>query len=118
MTRTFVELSVFRKRWKELGFNDTDLGFLQNELVVNPTAGAVIKETGGLRKIRFAFNNQGKRGSVRVIYIDFESYKKIFLITAYAKNEKDDLSKAEQNELRKLVTALKHQLEQNQERGA
>ncbi len=48
-----------------------------------------MRETGGVRKMRFAFEDRGKSGSVRVIYIDFEVYEKIFLLTAYPKSEKD-----------------------------
>ena len=60
--------------------------------------------------MRFAFEDRGKSGSVRIIYIDFEVYEKIFLLTAYPKNEKDNLSKTERNELKQLVEILEHQL--------
>ena len=91
MTRTFVELPIFRARWKEMGLNDEDLKRLQEELLSDPKVGAVMRGTGGVRKMRFAFEQRGKSGSVRVIYVDFEIYEKIFLITAYPKNEKDNL---------------------------
>lgn len=45
--------------------------------------------------MRFAFEHRGESGSIRVIYIDFEVYEKIYLLTAYPKNEKDNLSKSE-----------------------
>lgn len=63
--------------------------------------------------MRFAFEHRGKSGSIRVIYIDFEVYKKAFLITAYPENEKDNLTQAERNELRRLVADLEKQLEEN-----
>ena len=66
--------------------------------------------TGGLRKVRFAFDNRGKSGSARVVYVDFAVYEKIFLITAYPKNEKDNLSKAERNDIKKLIEALDNSL--------
>lgn len=111
MKREFVELPIFRKRWKELGLTEADLFRLQNELLADPKTGAVMQGTGGIRKMRFAFEHQGKSGSSRVIYVDFEVYEKIFLITAYAKNEKDNLTKEEQNELKQLMDILKEQLE-------
>lgn len=73
--------------------------------------------TGGVRKMRFQFKHQGKSGGVRVIYIDFEVYEKIYLLTAYTKNEKENLTKEEQNELRTLIKVLEKQLEDNQTRG-
>ena len=118
MTRTFVELPIFRSRWKKLGLNDDDLRRLQEELLADPKVGAVMKGTGGVRKMRFAFEQRGKSGSLRVIYVDFEVYEKIFLITAYPKSEKDNLSEAERNEIRQMIHALEHQLEENAERSA
>ena len=35
-----------------------------------------MRETGGVRKMRFAFEQQGKSGSARVIYVDFEVHEK------------------------------------------
>ena len=114
MTRIFVELPLFRSKWKALGLDDDDLKRLQEEMLLDPKTGAVMKETGGVRKMRFAFEDRGKSGSVRVIYIDFEVYEKIYLITAYPKNEKDNLTRAERNELRELVQVLEHQLEESE----
>lgn len=48
-----------------------------------------------------------------MIYIDFEVHEKIFLITAYPKNEKDNLTQSERNELKQLVAILERQLNDN-----
>ncbi len=114
MTRTFVELPLFRSKWKSLGLDDDDLKRLQEEMLLDPKTGAVMKETGGVRKMRFAFEHRGKSGSIRIIYIDFEVYEKIYLLTAYPKSEKDNLTKAERNELKELVKVLEHQLEESE----
>ena len=113
MTRTFVELPIFRSRWKDMGLDDHDLKRLQEELLADPKVGAVMRGTGGVRKMRFAFEQKGKSGSVRVIYVDFEVYEKIFLITAYPKNEKDNLTDSERNEIRQMIHALEEQLKEN-----
>ena len=113
MTRTFVELPIFRSRWKDMGLDDHDLKRLQEELLADPKVGAVMRGTGGVRKMRFAFEQKGKSGSVRVIYVDFEVYEKIFLITAYPKNEKDNLTVAERNEIKQMIHALEEQLKEN-----
>lgn len=111
MKRTFIELPIFRSRWKAMGLNDDDLARLQRELLEDPKVGPVMQGTGGVRKMRFAFEDRGKSGSARVIYVDFEVYDKIYLITAYPKNEKDNLTKEERNELRQLMDILRKQLE-------
>ena len=113
MTRTFVELPIFRSRWKDMGLDDNDLKRLQEELLADPKVGAVMRGTGGVRKMRFAFEQKGKSGSVRVIYVDFEVYEKIFLLTAYPKNEKDNLTVAERNEIKQMIHVLEEQLKEN-----
>lgn len=41
MTRTFVELPLFRSRWEDLGLTDQDLIRLQEELLADPKVGDV-----------------------------------------------------------------------------
>ncbi len=113
MTRLFVELPIFRSRWKDMGLNDDDLKRLQEQLLADPKIGAVMRGTGGVRKMRFAFEQRGKSGSIRVIYVDFEVYEKIFLITAYPKNEKDNLTDTERTEIKQMIHALEEQLKEN-----
>ena len=94
-----------------MGLTDADLRRLQEELLANPKMGSVMRGTSGVRKVRFAFERRGKSGSARVIYIDFIVYEKIYLITAYPKSEKDNLSKAERNALKQLAERLKAELD-------
>ena len=110
MTRTFIETSVFSKQWRELGFDEEDLRNLQNQILENPQIGNVIPGTGRLRKMRFAFENRGKRGSSRVCYVDFVSYETVYLMTVYQKKDKENLSKKECNEIRKIIDIIEHEL--------
>lgn len=110
MTRTFIQTSEFTKNWKALGLTDDDLRRLELELLKNPNAGAVMRGTGGLRKMRFAFEGMGKSGSSRVCYVDFVIYETIYLITVYPKNKKDNLSREERNEIKKLIQLLEASL--------
>ena len=112
MTRSFIELPLFRSKWESFGLNDADLRRLQIALLADPKVGAVMQGTGGVRKMRFAFEHQGKSGGIRVVYVDFEIYEKIYLLTAYTKNEKDNLTKDERNEIKKLITILENQLKE------
>ena len=107
MVRTFYEMKHFTKKWQDLGFTDDELSQLQQVLPENPKAGDVMKGTGGLRKVRFAFPGSGKSGSVRVCYIDIEGVLEIHLIDVFAKNEKENLSKAERNAIRIVVEQIK-----------
>ena len=75
-------------------------------IAANPEAGEIIPETGGVRKIRWALSGMGKRAGARVIYYYHGDRLPIFLLSAYAKSRKDNLSKAEQNAMKRLVLAL------------
>lgn len=106
MTRTFIETDEFRRKWKSMGLGEQELSELQGIILLDPQAGSVIQGTGGLRKLRFAFEGRGKRGSARVCYVDFVVKETVYLITAYSKSEKDNLTKAERNNIRKLIEIL------------
>ncbi len=82
--------------------SDEEYREFQLYLVENPTAGDVIKETGGLRKVRWASGGKGKRGGVRVIYYHKLSESQIRLLVIYKKGIKDDLSADERRALRAL----------------
>lgn len=106
MTRTFIQTNVFSFRWDSLGFDDDDLRRLEFDIMMKHDKYPVIQGTGGLRKARFAFDHHGKRGGVRVCYIDFVIKETIYLITVYSKNQKDNLSEEEKKEIRKLIDIL------------
>lgn len=75
-------------------------------IATDPTCGDVMEGTGGVRKVRFAVGGIGKSGGVRIIYFYSSPTKPIYLFTVFAKNEKDNLTKAERNALRKVVETL------------
>jgi hypothetical protein len=106
--RTFVETRVFTARMKGR-MTDEELRGLQNELLAEPEKGDLIRGCGGLRKIRSGATarGKGKRGGIRVIYLNIPEAERIDLLTVYGKDEKDDLSAAEKRVLRKLVAELR-----------
>ena len=108
MYKEFIILPEFDKQWKAMKLTDDDLRRLEDLILENPELGDVMQGTGGLRKLRFSFSDRGKSGSSRVCYINIVRKEKIFLITAYPKNVKDNLSKAERNNIKQLVEILKN----------
>lgn len=101
----FIETSLFTKQIKQIATDD-ELRILQQELIAQPMKGDLISGTGGLRKVRMATDGQGKSGSARVIYF-LATAEVIYLLLAYAKNEKDSLTAAEKAELKQLTKLLK-----------
>lgn len=109
MTRTFIEVPIFTKRWAEIGLGDDELQQLQIMLLKDPESGPVMEGTGGIRKVRFPMANRGKSGGIRVCYTDFAEYEIIYLITAFEKKEQDNLTDEEKKVLKKLVKSLKEE---------
>ena len=100
MRATFVELPPFERKRKEY-LDDSSFQALQEEMLKNPQAGDVIKDTGGLRKLRFTDKRRGKgkRGGLRVIYYWWIDESQFLLFTVYDKDEMSDLSPDERKKL-------------------
>jgi hypothetical protein len=75
-------------------------------IAVNPEAGDLIPQTGGIRKARWPLPGRGKSGGARVVYYYHNETLPVFLLAAYGKNEKANLSNAERNTMAKLVPIL------------
>jgi hypothetical protein len=73
----------------------------------DPTFGVLIEGTGGVRKVRFAFGGRGKSGGARVVYFFHNETIPAFLLNIFAKNEKQNMSKAELNALARIVELIK-----------
>lgn len=108
MKRTFIEVPMFTRKWKELGLSDESLRELQN-ILLDPRSGDVIQGTGGLRKIRIPLDNTGKRGGGRVLYVDVELKEIIYFINVYTKNEKDNLTEDEKKAFKAVIKILKEE---------
>ena len=106
MRRIFIETPTFTRKWKELGLSEMDLRQLQIDLLDDPKSGSVLEGTGGIRKTRIPLGKHGKSGGARVCYVDFEEYGVTYLITVFAKKEKENLTKEERNILFSLVKSL------------
>jgi len=98
----FTETPVFTRQITKL-LPDDQYRELQQELIFNPAAGDVIQHSGGLRKVRWRSATKGKRGGLRVIYYWYVSEDEIYMLLAYGKGEKDDLTPKELKLLRGLV---------------
>lgn len=86
----FVETSTFTKLIGTYLSDDEYLG-LQGFLLKYPDAGAIIRGTGGVRKLRWGISGKGKRGGIRVIYYWKRREDEIWLLTVYSKSERETI---------------------------
>jgi len=98
----FIETPIFTRRMESL-LTEEEYRELQNGLIKQPDAGAIIRGSSGLRKIRWAAKGRGKRGGVRVIYYWFVSSEKFLMLFIYPKNEQDNLTPEQIKKLKSLV---------------
>src|SRR5215468_10165144 len=101
--QTIIETPAYLSDAKTLGLTDIERAIIVDYLAQHPSAGEVMPGTGGARKVRFGGRGQGKSGGYRVITFYSGEDIPVFLLNIFAKGEKVNLTKAEQNELRAIL---------------
>lgn len=102
---TVAETAPFRKKIIEL-LTDEEHTDLIAYLAEHPSAGDLIQGTGGVRKLRWRARGRGKSGGIRVIYYFHNESMSLYLLAAYGKNEKADLSGEERRMIARTVREL------------
>lgn len=97
-----AETSIFTKQINSL-LTDEEYRKLQNELILDPEKGKIIRGSGGLRKIRCRILGRGKSGGIRVIYYWIVRRELILMLFAYPKNVQDNLTPSQLKILKSLV---------------
>jgi mRNA-degrading endonuclease RelE of RelBE toxin-antitoxin system len=87
---SFVETRLFTRLVREY-LTDEDYSRLQRQLIEKPEAGAVIRGSGGVRKLRWRAKGRGKRGGYRVIYYVRRPKGIIWMLTIYPKSVTDSI---------------------------
>lgn len=90
MVFAFIETKLFTRLVGEY-LSDGEYLELQAALARNPEAGAVIPESGGIRKLRWGLPGRGKRGGLRIIYYLRTQKGVIWMLTLYSKNEAENI---------------------------
>ena len=97
-----IETPIFTKLITQI-MSDDEYRALQEALIMRPELGVVIKNSGGLRKLRWALQGRGKSGGVRVIYYWMNADEQLYMLLAYPKNEQENLTDMQLNTLRAIV---------------
>src|SRR3990167_4473306 len=106
MLQTLVETTEYIKQAKSCMDEESRESFISH-IAEYPLDGDLIPETGGARKIRWTSDShRGKRGGARIIYYYHSENMPIFLFTAYAKNERANLTSDEKKTLKKIIKTI------------
>ncbi|WP_349963384.1 type II toxin-antitoxin system RelE/ParE family toxin [Rhizobium sp. ZPR3] len=103
---TVIETPAYLASAKDESVTEDERNAIVSYLAANPDAGVIMSGTGGARKLRFAARGKGKSGGYRIITFYADEDIPVFLLDIYSKDTQANLSQAERNELREILTAL------------
>ena len=99
---TVVETLLFQRQLP-LYWTEEDRGEFAAFIAEDPLAGVVVRDSGGIRKVRWSREGSGKSGGVRVIYFTRLAECEVVLLTLYAKSKTDNLTGAKLKEIRRAL---------------
>jgi len=79
---------------------------MEASIAADPFVYPVLRGTGGFRKARWSRGASGKRGGVRAIFYYFVSGDTVFFTLLYAKNELENLTHDQEEQLKRLSQAI------------
>ena len=96
-----IRTPTFLNDARAAGLSEDDQQLIVVAISENPMLGDVMPGTGGCRKVRFAGKGKGKRGGYRTVHYYAANDVPVILLALINKGERSDLSKSEQNELKR-----------------
>ena len=87
--------------------SEADRQKMEAAIVADPGRAPLLRGTRGIRKLHWAGSGRGKRGGIRTIYFHHAGPEAIYMLTAYAKADRDDLTPADRKTMSRLVAAIK-----------
>jgi hypothetical protein len=107
--RVFVYSFLIQRQLAELSDSESKAREIENAILNNPDIGDLVSGTGGVKKFRLADESRGKgkRGGMRVFYLDLPHLKRVHLLFLLMKGEASDITPNEKKIIRDLVFVLK-----------
>ena len=76
--------------------SEVDRQKMEAAIIADLARAPLLRGTGGIRKLRWTGLGRGKRGGIRTIYFHHAGPEAIYMLTAYAKAGRDDLTRRRQ----------------------
>ena len=103
---TVAETSAFRRQAAAVGMTEAEIEKVISLVAADPTAGVVIPDTGGCRKLRIAGRGKGKSGGYRTITFYTGPRMPVFLLAVFSKGERTDLTQKERHALAAVTESI------------
>ena len=103
---TVIETPEYLQDAKDAGLSGDAMAAIIQIIASDPKVGDVMVGTGGARKLRFAASGKGKRGGVRTVHYFGGDDVPVFMLAVIKKGDRDNLSKAECNALRRELQGI------------
>jgi hypothetical protein len=95
-------LMPYLRGMRDMGIDEAGMADIEAEIVANPTH-PMIRGLKGARKARIQRPGMGKQGGGRVVYYVPIGTDRFYMMAAYSKSERDDLST---DQRRRILAAL------------
>jgi hypothetical protein len=106
MAQTLVATPTFESQAKRAGVSEEEMRGICDVIAADPCAGDIIPGSGGARKLRHRAAGAGKSGGWRTIHYFAGEDIPVFLLAIYSKSQKANLTRAERNELAKVLPQI------------
>ena len=104
--QTVIETPAYLRDAKAASLTERECQQVVAYMAGHPAAGDEIPGTGGARKVRFAGRGKGKSSGYRVITFYAGPDLPVFLLNVFAKGDKVNLTQAERNALKQILSAI------------
>ena len=101
-----VRLKPYMRAMDRMGLDDAAMREVEAAILAAPSAHPVVQGLRGVRKMRFARRGTGKSGGGRVLYYVVARGGLLAMLTAYPKNEKDDLTADDRRAILRALETL------------
>ena len=103
---TVVELRSFLRMAADI-WDEADRADFVDFIARNPDIGDLIPGLGGIRKVRWRRPGMGRRVGARVVYYYHDLDMPLFLLLAYAKAWRGDMTPDEKKRVHDLASAIR-----------
>lgn len=104
---TVVETPEFLSDARHCRVSDAARSAIVDAVARNPDDGDLVKNTGGVRKVRVAGRGKGKSGGYRIITVYINRDMPVYLLAMLGKGERANFSDADKKVFRQLTSEIK-----------